>query len=278
MANYRQIHTQIWRDDWFSELTTDEKLLFIYLFSNDSSSLTGLYKISLRVIAFETGLSTEFVRDALIKFESGGRVVFRDNIIWIVHMWRYHSNASPKVKTRVESDLRLIPESPIKQAYRYYQDTGIFTTDTVLIPDGYLTVQAELNLTKLSLTELKQAEDAPAAAATARTDVVVAYEQNIGLPTPNILQAIQDDEKDFSTYWVIEAIKEAVQSEGRSYKYVHAILVRWKRDGFRSDSRRGTGPPGNGRKTKQEELDDHNKAAVAQVAENLKKEMNNARK
>lgn len=31
MANYRQIHTQIWRDNWFLDLEADEKLLFIYL-------------------------------------------------------------------------------------------------------------------------------------------------------------------------------------------------------------------------------------------------------
>ena len=50
MANYRQIHTQIWRDNWFLDLEPDEKLLFIYLFSNDSTNLAGLYEIHQRVI------------------------------------------------------------------------------------------------------------------------------------------------------------------------------------------------------------------------------------
>ena len=45
MANYRQIHTQIWRDNWFLDLEADEKLLLIYLFSNDNSNQAGIYEL-----------------------------------------------------------------------------------------------------------------------------------------------------------------------------------------------------------------------------------------
>jgi len=60
MANYRQIHTQIWRDNWFLELRPDEKLLFIYLFSNDNSNLAGIYEIHESIIALETVAPTLF--------------------------------------------------------------------------------------------------------------------------------------------------------------------------------------------------------------------------
>ena len=46
MANFRAIHTQIWKDEWFVDLTINQKVLFIYLFSNEASSFTGLYKIT----------------------------------------------------------------------------------------------------------------------------------------------------------------------------------------------------------------------------------------
>ena len=69
MANYRQIHTQIWRDNWFLDLEADEKLLFIYLFSNDNSNLAGLYELHEKIIALETGLAKERIHEIIAKFE-----------------------------------------------------------------------------------------------------------------------------------------------------------------------------------------------------------------
>ena len=42
MASYRQIHTKMWTDPWFIDLATDEKLVFIYLFSNDRVNVLGI--------------------------------------------------------------------------------------------------------------------------------------------------------------------------------------------------------------------------------------------
>ncbi len=44
MADFRNIHTHIWKDAWFCELQPDEKLLFIYLFSNERASVCGMYE------------------------------------------------------------------------------------------------------------------------------------------------------------------------------------------------------------------------------------------
>src|SRR4030042_2776590 len=168
MSNYRQIHTQIWKEDWFIELSAQDKLLFIYLFSNDNSNLVGLYKISIRVIAFETGLDPDYINQALARFESAQRVIYREGIIWIVHMWRYHNNASPKVQTRIKNDLEYIPDLPIKHWYQYYQDTGLYSIDEQLIQYPYSidtrSEEANLNLTKLKQEETKTEAQNPAAA------------------------------------------------------------------------------------------------------------------
>ena len=44
MAAYRQIHNQIRKYSWFLKLNPNLKLLFIYLFSNERSELSGLTK------------------------------------------------------------------------------------------------------------------------------------------------------------------------------------------------------------------------------------------
>jgi hypothetical protein len=117
MANYRQIHTQIWRDNWFLDLEPDEKLLFIYLFSNDNSNLAGLYELHERIIALETGLDRERIIEIVANFEAAGKVYYRDHVVYITNMQKYHSNAGEKVKKHIETIIRGMPEGECKEKY-----------------------------------------------------------------------------------------------------------------------------------------------------------------
>lgn len=119
MADYRQIHTSIWKDQWFMDLDPSEKLLFIYLFSNEQASMSGLYKVPPKVIAFETGLDMQQVRDAMAKFDRDGKVHYdwSTGTVWVCNMPKYHEARSATQQTRIAKDVALIPDGPIKQAY-----------------------------------------------------------------------------------------------------------------------------------------------------------------
>ena len=122
MANYRQIHVKIWKDNWFLDLIPEEKLLWVYLFSNDLTSLSGIYQISQKVIAFETGLDIDWVADTLKNFQSQSKLEYEDGYIWIKKLRKYHETSSPKVQTHIRNDLDSIPDIPLKTRYiAYYQ-------------------------------------------------------------------------------------------------------------------------------------------------------------
>jgi len=123
MANYRQIHVSIWKDEWFLDLEPSEKLLFIYLFSNEATSLAGIYKLPMKVILFETGLDRKFVEDTLAKFELVNKVFYENGIVWVLNMRRYHETSSIKVQHRINHDIALIPDCPLKIRYLYGMDT-----------------------------------------------------------------------------------------------------------------------------------------------------------
>lgn len=120
MAGYRQIHTQIWKDEWFLDLDPREKLLFIYLFSNDQSTVSGIYRISRRVIIFETGLDEKFIDKALDKFAKAGKVFTEDCIVWVVNLRKYNESASPKVRERIARDIEDLPDGRLKEMYLEY--------------------------------------------------------------------------------------------------------------------------------------------------------------
>ena len=210
MANYRQTHVKMWRDSWFIELPVDAKLCWIYLFTNENSTLAGLYEITLRQIAFDTCLNLDRVKEILAKFEADNKLMYANSIIWIYNMEKYHSQGSPKIKTRKALDIASINDSSkVKKAYIAWHE-GAQAVEELMHP------RLDTDRTSQSYT---------------------AYEQNIGALTPLIADAITLAVEEYTDHWVMEAIKLSAQNEKRNWKYCEGILKRWKREGFSTEGK-----------------------------------------
>ena len=66
----RSISTGIWCDTWFESLSPSEKLLFIYLITNERTNMLGIYEISINKISFDTGINKDIILKALKGFET----------------------------------------------------------------------------------------------------------------------------------------------------------------------------------------------------------------
>jgi len=64
-----------------------------------------------------------------------------------------------------------------------------------------------------------------------RPNLFTLYEQNIGMLTPMLAEILRDAEKEYPVGWIEEAIRIAVEHNARSWKYIAAILERWKKEG-----------------------------------------------
>ena len=117
MAEYRQIHVQIWKDSWFLDLPSEHKLLFVYLFSNERASVSGIYDLSIKVMVFETGLEPGTIRAALATFAEADKVLCENGIVWVKNLRRYNASSSVKVLERIRRDLELLADCPLKAAY-----------------------------------------------------------------------------------------------------------------------------------------------------------------
>jgi DNA replication protein len=71
----------------------------------------------------------------------------------------------------------------------------------------------------------------PASPPPERPNIFRLYEENIGPLTPLIADALKDSEKTYPTEWVVEALEMAVKNNKRNWRYVEAILRRWKEEG-----------------------------------------------
>lgn len=64
-----------------------------------------------------------------------------------------------------------------------------------------------------------------------RPNIFRLYEENIGPLTPLLADALKDAESTYPPEWVADAFEIAVTKNKRSWKYVEAILRRWKEEG-----------------------------------------------
>ena len=222
MAGYRQFHTQFWKDEWLIDRDPLERYLFSYLFTNDLSSISGIYKLPLRVIVNETGLEKDFIIKTLSMFQDAKKIFYKDGVMWVLNMRKYHKNASPRTMTKVNADVHEIPDCDVKTSYLYYEKTGIYSTDTVSI----LRSENESVSKSVSVNE-----NGGSGGIDEFAQLTIAYEKNVGALTEMIGHTLSDDLDEYGLTLCIDAIGEAVRSNKRSWKYIQGILKNWKRDG-----------------------------------------------
>ena len=74
-----------------------------------------------------------------------------------------------------------------------------------------------------------------------RPNIFQLYEENIGMLTPLVADELRAAEEEYPAGWVEAAIREAAAGNVRSWRYIEAILERWKREGRGT---RSSGKPG----------------------------------
>jgi len=121
------------------DLSIEERYFFMYLFSNEASSMCGLYPVDIRVIAFETGLDIPTIQAMFTKFEQSRKrkAMCRDGVVYVTNMQRYNcgETLSEPQRKRIAKDVACIDASnPCRIAYEADHSIAAEPTDTLPIP------------------------------------------------------------------------------------------------------------------------------------------------
>jgi DnaD/phage-associated family protein len=81
-----------------------------------------------------------------------------------------------------------------------------------------------------------ETSEPPQALLVAPPNIYRLYEENIGALTPMIADVLKVAENTYPTHWIEDALQIAVEKNKRNWRYVEAILERWRREG--RDARR----------------------------------------
>ena len=128
MEKHRQISTYFWTDIYIEELDPIEKLLFIYLFTNQSSNLAGIYQLSMRTMASETGIDRDMVKKIIGRFEKDGKVLYEDNYIAIKNTAESQNTNNYCIMANIKKVLDVSPKWAV--------DFISFNKDSLRTPQG----------------------------------------------------------------------------------------------------------------------------------------------
>lgn len=109
----RGIETAIWTHLDFCDLAPGDKLLFLYLVTSFRNNSTGMYRVTLRQIAFDTGLPESEVEPALRRLAPMDIEWFpSEQVVWVKHFLRHQNHNNAKFLVRVAEDLQSMERFP----------------------------------------------------------------------------------------------------------------------------------------------------------------------
>ncbi len=104
------VSTAFWSDNYAANLDPIEKLLFLYLLTNERSTLAGIYELPLKVMAVETGIEIEMVKKILARFEDELKVKYEGGWVAIKNFLKHHEHGSPLVQKGISDAIKSSPE------------------------------------------------------------------------------------------------------------------------------------------------------------------------
>jgi len=129
MSVQRYISSSFWSDDWVDSLSVPEKLIYMYLLTNESTNVAGVYRITIKRIKDDTGIARDEISAALEKFSEAGKSFFFNGYM-IIPKWPKHQKWGERgrLKLGAEALLRSLPNEIkefIRQPGNYEYDLSI---------------------------------------------------------------------------------------------------------------------------------------------------------
>lgn len=120
----RIIHTKIWEDNYFAELSVEEKLAFLYLITNSRVNICGAYELPDRVACFDLNIDNSSWQRIKEKFIKDKRFMFYGVWVLVVNVEKYNNyRFSERNEKAYNKELQLLPSDiRIKFALEFTQD------------------------------------------------------------------------------------------------------------------------------------------------------------
>lgn len=141
------IDTKFWEDNYITDLTANQRYLFLYFLTCPSSNIAGIYEITLKKISFETSLPIPEIENILKQFSNDKKIYYFDGWVYLKNFERYQlergsskivkgiDNIKEKLPNKIKEKIANISDNisyqyPIK-AYQYPSNYSDSDSDSI---------------------------------------------------------------------------------------------------------------------------------------------------
>jgi hypothetical protein len=110
----RIIHTKVWQDDFVVDLSPIQKLIFFYYITNDNIGLTGIYEVTDRQVAFDTGVTKAQIQEVKALFQKKKKILFYKNWVYIVNATKLNGYIGEKLQKAIKKEKSFIPDTVLE--------------------------------------------------------------------------------------------------------------------------------------------------------------------
>ena len=111
----RYINTRIWSDTWFEELDSTERLVWLYLLTNQQTNLIGIYEIGLKRISNESGVEINRLQTVMERFANRSKAFHNGCFVIIPNYLRNQNLANPNMEKSARNLFDSLPQE-VKKA------------------------------------------------------------------------------------------------------------------------------------------------------------------
>lgn len=111
VSKQRMVDTCFWDDGYVAALDPSEKLLFLYLLTNPVANICGIYEITKKRMALDTGFTNEVVDTILDRLERDGKAVYRDGWVAVKNWIKHQNTKSEDTRKGITRQLKEVPDS-----------------------------------------------------------------------------------------------------------------------------------------------------------------------
>lgn len=109
MSKHRMIDTKFWSDSYVNKLDPTEKLLFLYLLTNERTNVAGIYELPIKFMAVETGIEASMIEKVLTRFVKDEKLNMVEDWVCLRNFAKHQNILSPKIKKGIELVIETIP-------------------------------------------------------------------------------------------------------------------------------------------------------------------------
>lgn len=244
----RLIYSKFWTDNFIIQLTVPEKLLFIYLLTNQFVNIIDFYECSDRQIIFDTGITQKVLDIFKVKLTDSGKILFYKDYVFIRNAKKYQTFKGEKNDIKRAKILDKMP-TDVLGWYNKVLDTPIDTpidrvpigsyNPYIITNNKYLITNNKEEIINKSFNKIEDITNPVLEEIAEKYEVSVGFVENCWDTAQNWLESSGKTKKNYKAFlsnWVKSEKGKEVQN-GKPRAIDAERIIRERKMGSQSEQR-----------------------------------------